>query len=170
MELEEFLRKFIKNIDKAVDESLSKKNMARLAQNSAERIERRTRSGKGVKFHNSNETTLKSLQGSTIGIRKRLEEAGLLDIRTTPIKSNLTRSGQLLDSIKGLSQRKATGRITFNPTRNDSKNNQQIVTELEKGGFNFFKLSKKELLSLVNDYSLDLRKEFGKIFNKMKSR
>ena len=107
-------------------------------------IKTRTRSeGKKVVREGGNEVKLPSLKASTIKVRERLDRKGRLHPETTPSTSNLTRSGKMLDSMVYKTSYSGKGiKLTFTFDANEI--NKQ-AEELEKLGFSFLYLSKKEL-------------------------
>lgn len=151
----------LRQIDKVVDNSLSTKNMSKIAKDAAKEIKERTRDGYGVNHHDSNEIPLKELKDLTIDIRRDFKSKGLLSTDTTPETSNVTRTGEMTDSISGGSSRKGTGRISINGSRN-----KRVAGELEQGGHIFFNLSRSEVISIAKSYSLLFAKEFSKLLTK----
>ena len=69
---------------------------AKIGQYAVDRIKTRTRLGKGVKEFNTPSEKLKPL--SRAYIKQRVKDSKLSS-QTTPSKSNLTRSGGMLDSL-----------------------------------------------------------------------
>ena len=156
-QMEDALRK----IDKVFNESLSPKNMKVLAEEAAKDIKDRTRRGYGVNNHDSNELSLKPITRRTIEIREDFLSKGKLHNDTTPSKSNVTRTGEMTESISGGSSRKGVGRISLNGTRN-----KRVAEELAQGGRRFFNLSRTEVISIAKSYSLLFAKEFSKLLTK----
>jgi hypothetical protein len=102
------------NAIKYIENALNQTFMKSLSKSMAEQIVKRTRLGSGV--DNSNKKTkLKKLAESTIDQRSRYAEN--LSEFTTPKRSNLTATGQLLDSVKG-SANKTKIQITISGKRN----------------------------------------------------
>ena len=157
----------IKQLDKVVDNSLSAKNMKLLAKEAANNMKERIRRGKGVDTHEGSELALKPLTKRTIEIRRNLLVKGQLRNETSPSKSNVTRSGQVTDSIQGTAFKRARGRIFLNDIRFDSdKSNSQVAGELEQGGRKFFNLSRNEVKSIAKGYGLLFAREFSKLLTK----
>jgi hypothetical protein len=163
------LNDFKKHINDAIDKSLNRQNMNIIIDKMAERIEKRTRSGRGVNQHWGIDKPLKKLKPITIQLREELQQDGELDSRTSPRKSNLTRTGRLLDSIRTSVIGRGLARIFLRSSRGDGKSNESVAEELAQGGRKFFKFSKKEIVSSANDYKLILHREFVKILNRLKS-
>ena len=121
-------------------------------------VERTRGEGKGVKAVNV--SPLAELQPSTIKQRRRLP----LHSETTPDKSNLTRTGKLLDSIVYKSRVTLNG-ISYSITISD-KELDRIAGWLEQGSKNmkprpFLKLSKGEDTK-VDDKLDELIKKYNK--------
>lgn len=85
------INRVIKNIDKI----LSKK----LANKIVKGIRSRTRKSLGVETSGGRPTALAPLSESYIEQRKRLKRNGQLSSKTSPSKSNLTKTGEMLDSL-----------------------------------------------------------------------
>lgn len=125
----------------------------------AGRIKKRTRLGWGVingERGNPRER-LKKLTEKYKQIRKRTQ----LSSQTSAGRSNLTRTGKLLDSIRGRSLGK---KIIFEITENrsDGALNRDIVKGQSDQGRDFFELTDKELKGLRNAIKKDLIKALRK--------
>ncbi len=83
--------------------------------------------------------------------RQSLASAGGLSQFTSPKKSNLTRSGQLLDSIAGKNPTTRTVHVGPTGQRDDGKTNQKIGEYVSDAGRPFNNLSEIEL-KRVSDY------------------
>lgn len=116
----------------ALDEVKKPENMKKYGQMVADMIRLRTRLGDGVPKEMSDKEKLKPLAQSTKDERKRLQGKGKLSSLTAPNKSNLTRTGQLLDSeaVKSV----GVGRVTVGPTgpRDDGKSNTDVAEYVSK--------------------------------------
>lgn len=106
----------------------------------------------------------KKNQGSRGGTFKFPEGSRHPDLSktTSPGKSNITFTGQLLKSLKS---RVSSGRITIGPsgTRKDGKTNQQIVAFLNDQGRIFLNLSDNEINQLAQFLEAELTKVLKKI-------
>lgn len=116
----------------ALDEVKKPENMKKYGEMVADMIRLRTRLGDGVPREMAEKEKLKPLADSTKEQRKRLQSKGKLSNLTTPNKSNLTRTGQLLDSEKVKSV--STGKVTVGPsgTRDDGKSNADVAEYVSK--------------------------------------
>ena len=127
-----------------------------------ERIRRRTRVGQGLA-----ETKRGAKQQKLKGLsdkykQKRKQNKTKLSSNTKPGKSNLTLTGQLLDSISS----RVNGNtmiIEMKEGRNDGAKNSDIIKGQSKQGRDFFELSDKELRGLQNDIKKDLIKRIKRI-------
>lgn len=155
----------------AAKEVMQPVNMAKFGEQIRSMIKIRTRVGFSVDQTGSPKHPMKPLRPSTItqrnamqsgasasgkhngltGHAKRdaLHSAGGLYPETTPSKSNLTRTGQLLDSeaVKSV----GVGRVTVGPTgnRSDSKHSNAEIAEFQEAqGRSYNKLSDIELKRL----------------------
>ena len=151
-----------------------------------EQIEKRTRLGKGTVDGGANEK-LKPLSPSYIMAREgfkvgevhfnaktkksvkkvKFKAKGLpkLSELTTPRKSNLTLTGQLLKSIEGI--RKGT-LFTFSlkGKRDDGLTNEQVGKYVKEGGRSFFSLSKSEKQGLSRKIAKVIKESVKKAFDK----
>lgn len=124
----------------AAEEVRSPENMKKYGEMVAAMIKLRTRLGDSVKAEGADKVPLKALSTkrpksggpSYVEVRERDERMGRLSDQTSPRKSNLTRTGQLLDSeaVKSVS----TGKVTVGPTgdRDDGKTNAEISGYVSK--------------------------------------
>jgi len=106
---DEYFRRFTKDFQNMILKSLNKNAMTRIGGILAEDIKRRTRLGFGVKKANQERTKLKKLSDKYVKFRK--DNKGKLLNLTTPKRSNLTFSGQLLDSLTAQSDN--PGKVTL---------------------------------------------------------
>lgn len=89
------------------------------------------------------------------------EEKPKLSTATTPAKSNLTNSGQMLDSIKGRSPADGYIQIYMDSKRNDGLTNQE-VREFSEKDRPFFELTEAERKQISREVREELRIEFKK--------
>lgn len=149
MSFNDDLQKFKKNIDKALDELTSNKNLGPISKDLEEIIRRRTRLGKGVDVSGGDNTALKALKESTKASRRYKKKRGLLSDKTSPNKSNLTSTGQLLDSLAGRAINKLI-EVSPQGSRKDSKlKNAEVAAYQESSGRKFLNLSKQDIKQLT---------------------
>jgi hypothetical protein len=110
-------------------------------------IKQRTRQGKGLDDDNDI-IKLPPIKKSTIKSREYAQRRGDLDERTKPKKSNLTMTGQLVDSLFARQIRNDTVRLSLNDSRNDGKGNNKIKKYQEDSGRKFFGAANEELKKL----------------------
>lgn len=115
----------------------------------AERVRIRTRLGYGVDREGGEKKKLKALSPKYIDYRKK--NKAILYNQTTPRKSNLTFSGQLLDSISGRSNPRGIV-IYLKDRRNDGKKNVDIKNYQEEKGRPFFYLTRQEIVNTEREY------------------
>lgn len=128
----------------------------------------RTRSGSGVPSYGAQLEELKKLKPATKEERKRLKEKGLLSSKTTPGKSNLTRTGQLLDSMSVVSVDRA--HIVVGPTgeRDDGNTNKQVGAWVTEGGRPFNMASDVDIRALNEAVRRDIRAAVKRLLTKTK--
>lgn len=152
------LDKVMKKIEKAYDTLTSKKYTKMFAESVADDVRKRVRLGYGVRANFASKEKLKDITEKTKIYRKRLRGKGELSEYTSPNRSNLTRSGQLTDSIIGLGQAKEFI-VEVSDYRDDGKKNSDIVDAQEKQGRPFLYISnleQKRLNSFVKSEILKL--------------
>lgn len=148
------LNKIFKQIIDSTAELKSSRRLKDLGEYIITIIRNRTRQGKGVKRPGGNVTKLKALKASTI--KKRKAVAALLHPMTSPGKSNLTYTGQLLDSMR-VKVRKET--VSIGPSgrrvniygRRDRVSNEQVTLYVSKER-PFNHLGRAEMRKVVKYY------------------
>lgn len=155
----------VKKLEKTVAESIKKAALVDVGVFARDLIVKRTRLGYGVEKDLGSKKRLAKLSPNYIKRRKMF--AGLSE-NTRPSRSNLTLTGQMLNSI--ISTAKA-GIIEIKPTgtRTDGKRNADIAQYNEDGGKGrpkriFMRISQLEFKQIVRFY----RKTFGDLLRKRK--
>ena len=145
--------KFSKSLRKVIKDAEKSGTLVNLAAVAIDVIQKRTRSGKGVKKPGGSTYRLKPLSKNYIAFRRA--NASRLSGLTSPGKSNLTFTGQLLYSL-GL--KKATKRLTIEPqgTRVDGKTNAEVAKYVSKV---------RPFLALSRDEQVVVEKFFRKTFD-----
>lgn len=87
-----------KKLNQIIDEVQTKEFYEELGSTAVERIKTRTRLGKGVSKRGGQAETLKPLAPTYIEDRQYLKQKGKLSSKTTPSRSNLTKTGAMLDA------------------------------------------------------------------------
>ena len=104
-----FNKNFRKNLRQAIDQALDRTTLNETGEFLANQIKVRTRSGRGVAESGARPQSLLPLTPGYIEARTRFTG---LSSDTTPRKSNLTQTGQMLDSISyDMRQQDQTDRI-----------------------------------------------------------
>lgn len=155
------LRRFVRDLKKGTDAWTSKKNMRLIAERAIQLIVRRTQKGFGVKNNNGQEIPLKAL--SAVYIEQRKRKRSELDGTTSPIKSNLTFTGQMLRSmtVKNVTNKS----VSIGPNRRRRKGgltNEQIAEFVQKER-PFNNLSFKEINAIVKFMDEVLQLEIIKV-------
>ena len=145
------IRRITRDIDRLLDDAEKPSILRQLGVFAVRMIRERTRGGKGVKRPGGNITRLKRLSRSYIKHRK--QNARKLDRTTSPGKSNLTFTGQMLRSLKVRTVRK--GQMVIGPSgrRNDGKTNEQVALWVQEQGRPFLFLGRAEQRKLVSFYN-----------------
>lgn len=143
------LSKFSRAMAKVLEDVSSPASMREIGDEAADRIRTRTRLGKGVDERGGDPFPLKALSPGYKEFRKKKKAGpGKLSQFTSPGKSNLTFTGQLLDSIRVISQGAASVVIALYGGRKGGGTNKEVggyVSEARP----FLNLSKAELNGLA---------------------
>jgi hypothetical protein len=134
---------FNRNMAKLFNEFASTENMRKIGEYTAERIKLRTKLGKGVDKTGGDPAPLKKLSEGYVKTRKR-KKAELEE--TSPSKSNLTFTGQMLNALKLLQALPARAIIGIESSRrkNSDLTNNEVAGFVSKDR-PFLNLSKAEL-------------------------
>jgi hypothetical protein len=146
----------------AMPEVTAPASMRKIGEQAAAMIKLRSRLGHGVPADGQEKARFKPLAESTVKARQR----GALHSETTPKRSNLTRSGQLLDS-EGVTKVDA-GKVSVGPSgqRSDGKTNEQVAQFVTAAGRAFNHLSKVELKRLQDEVKKLLRETIKRALTK----
>lgn len=158
MSFESDLKSFRDKLDKALDELVSPKVLKEIGQFEADLIKRRSRLGSGVPKDGGAKVKFTELAPSTVVSRRKKKLAS----ETTPKKSNLTESGQLLNDLVS----KIEGRSTVIGHTKDR--NKRIGAFHQTGGP---KLPQRRYLGLakedIKQITAIMQDKFTDILNKL---
>jgi hypothetical protein len=156
------LSKFKKQMESVLKEIQKPQTMKEIGEFARDRIVKRTRLGKGVSDRGAEAQPLDPLKEDYRARRKRLKKDGRLSPKTTPSKSNLTATGQMLDSVTvKASDGKALIQVTG--TRKEGGSNKDVAGYVSEKR-PFLNISKAEL----NGLNRFIRETFEKVLNKIK--
>jgi phage gpG-like protein len=161
MPVEKDITDFVKSVEKTIDESLSRKQLTILGKATLTIIYKRTKKGIGVRKTGSigkSPKKLKPLADSTIARRKAFKR---LSSTTSPGKSNLTFTGQLLDSlkVKKISARKKSFVISpEGKRRGGSIANFEVAEFVDENGRPFLGLTKDDVKDITKLYQSSFAK------------
>lgn len=144
-------------------------SMKKYGQMAADMIKKRTRLGDGVASDGAEKTKLKPLKPITKQDRKRLADKGDLNSHTNPNKSNLTRTGQLLDSVKVIPSSLKPGRVSVGPEglrKDGSLTNAELAKYVTEAGRPFNHLSKAERKRINDSIFRDIRAALRRFMKK----
>lgn len=156
--LNQYLERTIK---KSISNATSPTKMQKIANSTVNDIKRRTRLGFGVSNHGAKRKRLKRLSDKYIAHRRA---TGTHD-ETSPTKSNLTYTGQLLNSLKAEGY-KMGFRITFNDRRKGEKLTNSKLAEYVSKARPFLNLSNRQLQRVGQNLASNIKEEISKEFNK----
>lgn len=154
------LGKITDRIKKSLGEAVSRKEMLILGDFTVDLIVKRTRLGYGVSRNMGVKKNLKPLSAKYKLYRKRFKN---LSSRTTPGRSNLTLTNQMLESMDVTKSK--DGSFTLSPTgfrRDTFATNLEIAGYQEEMGRTFNRLSRLEFQQVIRFY----RKRFGDLLKK----
>ncbi len=154
------LRDAIKSVLPEITKASQMRKYGELA---AGMIKLRTRLGSGVAYDGADKEKLKPLKPSTIERRKGLKATGRLSGETSPRKSNLTATGQLLDSVQVTNAGIATVSVGPKGGRDDGLTNQKVAERVTAGGRPFNSLSKIETKRLHDEVKRNLREAIKRV-------
>lgn len=141
----------------ALDDLAHPTNMKYYGELLADMIRKRALLGDGVEKVGEDKRKFKPLSPQYIEERRALQKQGKLSNKTTPAKSNLTSTGELLDSIRV--KQVSKGRVTIGPfgMRADGKSNAEVAQHLANMKRAFNNPSKTELKRINNEIRKDFR-------------
>ena len=145
-----------KKVDTALRDVLNKSTFNDIGAMTAQQIKTRTRLGKGVEQSEGSFSALKPLSPATQNIRADKKKAGKLSPLTTPKKSNLTETGELLDAIK-YESKDTEVRIYIE----GSKNQKKAIDQVSQGR-KFMNLSKTEVREIIKYLQKKIEDSFNK--------
>lgn len=157
------LEKLFDSLDKTVDDITSNATLEDIGRAIAEIIRVRTRLGYGVSRQGSKRTKLKPLSDMYKAYRRQNRRR--LSPETSPNKSNLTFTGQLLDSLTFKAGR---GKLRVEPSgrRRGGLTNLKLAEHVTDQGRPFLNLSDNELkqITRIFDFGLNesLRRRLGR--------
>lgn len=151
------LNEISKQIDNVIDKLQSRSSIEKIARMLARLIKVRTRLGYGSEGPDSSRRALKPLKRSTKNARRYKKKAGRLSRETTPNRSNLTDTGQLLDSLFGRYVKKGRGEVGLLKNRRGSRANNEEVAEYVQKDRPFLEPTKEEVDQLRQRLRKDLR-------------
>ena len=134
-----------RKLDSIILDTVNKTLTTEIGKQVVKQVRNRTQRGYGVAENNGKQQRLKPLKPATKAIRKGLAGKGQLSPNTSPGKSNLTRSGKMLNninytasenkvvvSVKGAQKIKAMDVSKERPFMNLSKTEINAVTKTVK--------------------------------------
>ena len=159
MKIKDFVDKFKGIMEELVDDISSPKSMEKLGEAASELIRKRTRLGYGVEDHNGSKTKLNPLGEPYKKSRKRNKPSG----PTTPARSNLTNSGDMLDDLGPVKSSEGNVEVGFKSELSSKK--AEWVTE---GGRPFNNLSKSEVKQIEQALAEEVGKRIKETLRKLK--
>lgn len=134
------LKQLQNKLSAIIKDSITTDLMREIVNTSAENVKTRTRRGFGVKKEGDRAEKLKGISESYKKQRRRLKKQGKLSSDTSPAKSNLTRSGEMVNNVKGKVESSTKGTILIDGDKNRNKAKYQA-----EEGRTFMNLSKAEI-------------------------
>lgn len=132
------------NLEHLIENTVNSQLIQKLGELAIEQIRNRTRLGYGVAELGGPQQKLASLAKNTVVNRKAAKQEGKLSGKTSPKKSNLTHTGELLDSIKFICNGRSLEVYIA------GERNRKVAEFVADQGRPFFTLSKSEVSRLVD--------------------
>lgn len=131
------------------EESVKPEHLKALGDEAVRLITVRTRLGYGVDTPGAERQKLKPLSDAYIEMRRK--SRGKLSGMTAPARSNLTFTGQMLESLKVIAKRFS---VSIEPSgqRDDGISNQDVAQSVTRFGRPFISLSRLEIKQLKRFY------------------
>jgi len=152
---------FKRKLEQQLRRAINRTTMQDVGDFAVELVQKRTRLGYGVPDAEAPREKLKELKQSYVSQRQKDRANGKLSSRTTPKKSNLTRTDQMISSIAVT--KAIEGSVSYGPTgsRTDSKLSNKEVAEHVSKVRPFLSLSDREVKQ-VTDYLRKILDKFLK--------
>lgn len=161
------------NMERAVMLALEKvrsvSSMKKYGQMAADIVKLRTRLGDGVAKEGGEREKLKPLAQATKDARKRMANRGELHEHARPNRSNLTMTGQLLDSVKITDV--SVGMVKFGPEglrKDGNLSNAEVGKYVTEAGRPFNNLSKVERKRLNDSIFRDIKAALRRFTKRLK--
>ncbi len=158
MSAKQDLKKIFDRIEKVLGQAVNRTEMRSLANLSIDLIYKRTKLGYGVREKFGSKSPLRKLSPAYIAARKKSSK---LSGTTSPSKSNLTFTGQMLDSLRILKE--SSGEFLIGPSGQRrttggkfSLTNAKVAEYQAKQGRIFNNLSALEFNQLLRQYRRDI--------------
>ena len=156
---DQFNKNFRKNLAQAIDQALNQTTLKETGDFLSNQIRVRTRTGRGVEENGAVPQSLVPLTPGYVNFRRNFTR---LSSATSPRKSNLTLTGQMLDSIDYTTDNR-TKLITFSFSNVDSI----LKAEYVSGKRPFFNASRGDITEITRRWNDKIARELVNIsFNK----
>ena len=162
-DIDRTFRRIRAKIKKAEDKVKERTVMKGIANFGARLVQKRTRLGYGS--NNGSKQKLAGLSTKYKNQRKKDKKTGRLSPKTTPGRSNLTRTGQMLDSIKSKVTGYGKAEIYIDGGRTDSDlTNNKVREYVEENGRPFFNFTAQEEKQITRTISKRLKTFIRELF------
>lgn len=149
----------------AIAVTFSKKEMQKIAEDLADTVRVRAQLGGSVSDTGRSKKPFKKLNPSYVAQRRKFD--GLSD-KTTPNKSNITRTGQLIESLQGIGKNAGFSIVPKGGRTDSNLSNEDVARYVDANGRPFLNLSDVELKKLARLLEESLADEINKCLNKAK--
>lgn len=145
----------ILKLNSLFEDSFKKDALSAAATKAAELVKTRTRKGFGVANEGGPQKRLKPLSPKYIEKRKKLAARGQLSPETSPARSNLTKTGDMLNDIK-TSVGTNEARVYIDSAKNVTKAEN---VQKDRPFMNLSASEKKEIVKIINEkIKMDIKK------------
>ena len=146
-----FTRQFTGQFRNALNKAFDNQYLNRIGAQIVNQIQVRTRSGFGVARNGARQNRLRGLSPRYIEARREARKSGVLSNITTPARSNLTYTGNMIESIYYQLRR---SRLVFGFNNPEAI---RVAEEVQSRGRPFFNLSSTEINKLTRQFNARLR-------------
>ena len=149
MEFKDFSKELQQAMLKTLRSLSSKSAMKLLGEDFVKDLKKSLRLGRAAKEFNGSASTIKKLSKPYKDQRRRLKGKGLLHNETTPAKSNLTQTGEMIDDINTKARKRE---VTVGFKSRSSRDKAKWNTDSGRPFMNVSKGQFKRIVRKLNNY------------------
>lgn len=140
-----------------ISDTVDKSLMDEIGREVVDIVKTRTRKGFGVKNNLGPQKPLKALSPKYKARRKLLQAQGKLSSKTTPNRSNLTKSGDMIDSTY---YKTTKNTVTVSPKGAKNRKKAKYQAEAGRVAYNLSKSENRRITKIINNrFNKDINKK-----------